>query len=276
MASLAALLSSLLWGGGDFIGGTMSRRLPVAAVFGISQACALIALVIAVVATGAWSASLGYIPWAIASSILGMVGILAFYRALALGPMGIVAPFVGLAVVIPVAFGLVQDEVPAGMQVLGIVIAVVGILLASGPELSTPQSAKPLALAVLALVCFGTVYITMAEGAQYSTLMTTTGMRVVSVGVFAVVAIFARSLGGVRKPDLPALALLGILDAGANIAYGWATTQGMLTTVAVLGSIYPVVTALLAAIFLHERLKPVQYVGAAATVVAIVMISAGG
>ena len=117
------------------------------------------------------------------------------------------------------------------------------------------------------------MYVTLAKGSESSALMTTASMRLVTVCVLAVVALSRRSVGGASWRDAPALIAIGLLDAGANVTYGWASTQGLLTNIAVLASIYPVVTALLAAWVLHERLKPVQYVGVGATVFAIAMIS---
>lgn len=276
MAALLALSSSLMWGAADFLGGFTSRRIPALAVYGLSQAAGFVVLVLAATVTSSWGADPGYWPWAIASSLLGMAGMLAFYAALSIGPMGIVSPLVALSVLIPVSFGLLRGEIPAGVQVLGIIAAVVGILLASGPELSGAESARPLILAAVAALGFGGMYLTMAEGSAYSPLMTMTGMRVTTVILFLVILARVRSLGGASRRDALPLIVIGVFDAGANVAYGVATTLGLLSTTAVLGSLYPVVTAVLAAIFLHERLRAVQYAGVAVAMVGVVMISAGG
>jgi drug/metabolite transporter (DMT)-like permease len=188
--------------------------------------------------------------------------------------MGIVSPLVSVSVLVPLSFALLRGETPTGAQVLGIVSTVVGILLASGPELSGAESARPLVFAGIAALCFGGMYLTLAEGSRYSALMTTTGMRITTVVVFAGILVVTRSIGGARMGDALPLGATGALDAGANLAYGVATTMGLLSTTAVLGSLYPVVTALLAAIFLHERLRAVQYVGVVATIAGVVMISA--
>jgi drug/metabolite transporter (DMT)-like permease len=116
----------------------------------------------------------------------------------------------------------------------------------------------------------------MAQGSAYSPLMTMTGMRITTMVLFAVILVWARSLGGAKRGDALPLIATGVFDAGANVAYGVATTMGLLATTAVLGSLYPVVTALLAAIVLHERLRAVQYAGVAVAMVGVVMISAGG
>ena len=265
-----------MWGTADFLGGVTSRRMATLAVYGISQAAGFVVLIVAATALGSWGADPRLWPWAIASSLLGMAGMLAFYAALSIGPMGIVSPLVSLSVIVPVSVALLQGETPGSVQVLGIIAAVMGILLASGPELSGAESARPLVLAGVAALAFGGMYITMAEGSEYDPLMTMTGMRVTTVAIFAVILLSARSFGGATRADLPALAVIGVFDAGANVAYGVATTMGLLSTTAVLGSLYPVVTAVLAAIFLHERLRPVQYVGVVVAVTGVLLIAASG
>ena len=275
MAALIAVASSLMWGTADFLGGVTSRRLPALAVYGLSQAVGFMVLITAATVTGSWAADPGFWPWAIASSVLGLVGMLSFYTALAIGPMGIVSPLVSLSVLVPLSFALLRGEAPTGVQVLGIISAVVGILLASGPELSGAESARPLVYAGVAAACFGGMYLTMAEGSRYSPLMTMTGMRITTVVMFAVILVAVRNIGGAQRADALPLVATGVLDAGANLAYGVATTMGLLSTTAVLGSLYPVVTALLAAVFLHERLRAVQYVGVVATIAGVLMISSG-
>lgn len=276
VAALLAVVSSLMWGTADFLGGHTSRRIPPLAVYGLSQAVGFVFLVVLATATGSWDADPRFWPWAIMSSLLGMVGMLAFYAALSIGPMGIVSPLVSLSVLLPVAVGLVGGDVPAGAQVLGIIVAVVGILLASGPELTGAESARPLVYAGIAAVSFGGMYLTMAEGSAYSPLMTMTGMRVTTVLIFLVILVYTRSVGGAQRRDAAPLVVIGLFDAGANVTYGIATTIGLLATTAVLGSLYPVVTAILAAVFLHERLRAVQYAGVVVAMLGVVLIASGG
>lgn len=276
VAALLAVVSSLLWGSADFVGGVMSRRLPALAVYGLSQAVGFAVLVTVATATGGWSADPAYWPWAICASVVGMTAMIAFYQALAIGPMGIVSPLVALSVLVPVAVSLLRGELPAPVQVLGIIIAIVGILLASGPELSGAESAKPLILACIAAVGFGVMFVLMAEGSKHDPLMTMTGMRVTTVVIFSIILLFTRSLGGAKLRDAYPLAVIGVLDAGANVMFGYATTLGLLSLTSVLGSLYPVVTVILAAVFLSERLRGVQYVGVIAALGGVVMIAGGG
>ena len=275
MGALLALASSIMWGAGDFVGGMTSRRRPALAVYLGSQVFGFLGLVVAATLTGAWGTAPAYWPWAISGSIAGVIGMFAFYRALAIGPMGIVSPLVALAVVIPVGFGLINGETPSSLQGLGILAAIVGVLLASGPELSGAESAKPLGYSAVALVFFGVMFVTIAEGSKTSPLMTMTGMRATSMLLIIVAIIVFRSKGGITPRDWPVLAFVGLLDAAANVTFGVATTLGLLSTTAVLGSLYPVVTAILAAVVLKERLRPIQYVGVAVTMLGVFLVSAG-
>lgn len=276
MAALLALASSLMWGTADFLGGLASRRLPALAVYGLSQAVGFLVLVGVATVLGRWDTAPGYWPWAIAASLLGLVGMVSFYSALAIGPMGIVSPLVALSVLVPVALALVRGETPSPLQVLGIIVAIVGILLASGPELGGAGSARPLLLAVVAAFAFGGMYVTMAEGSARDPLMTMVGMRVTTVVVFAVILVVARSVGGATRADALPLVVIGIFDAGANVAFGYATTMGLLSTTSVLGNLYPVVTVVLAAVVLRERLRPVQYIGVSASLAGVLVLAAVG
>jgi drug/metabolite transporter (DMT)-like permease len=275
MAAMLAVMSSLMWGTADFLGGVTSRRLPALAVYGLSQLVGFVFLAVLATARGAWSAEPGYWPWAIAASLVGLVAMLAFYQALSIGPMGIVSPLVALSVLVPVTVSLLRGEIPSALQILGIIVAVVGILLASGPELSGAETARPLILAGIAALGFGGMFVFMAQGSKHDPLMTMTGMRVTTMVVFVVVLLVVRNVGGAGRADVLPLVAIGVFDAAANVLYGFATTMGLLSTTAVLGDLYPVVTAVLAAIFLRERLQPVQYAGVAAALGGVALITVG-
>jgi drug/metabolite transporter (DMT)-like permease len=105
--------------------------------------------------------------------------------------------------------------------------------------------------------------------------MTLTGMRTTSVTAFVLVGLAVRSVGGLGGRDVPALALVGLGDVGANLLYGLATQRGFLSIVSVLGSLYPVVTVLLARGVLHERLMRVQLVGVASTLLGVALVALG-
>jgi drug/metabolite transporter (DMT)-like permease len=277
MAALLALLSSVLWGGADFLGGTVSRRLPALVVVGASQLAGLLTVVVVAAAAGQLDAPPDYLPWAVAAGLAGLAGLVAFYAALAMGTMGVVSPIAALGVVVPVAVGLVRGERPAALQLAGIALAVVGVVMASGPELSGRAGVRPLLLALLAALGFGLALLFIAEGARTSTLMTLVTMRVTSVLVVTLLLVSVARRTPVRLSvrDLPLIAVIGVADAAANLTFGWASTRGLVSVVAVLGSLYPVVTVLLARLVHHERLAMVQNVGVLAALGGVGLIAAG-
>lgn len=277
MPYVLALASSLLWGAGDFLGGTTSRRLPAVAVVGVSQALALLVFVLVAWTAGEAAAGMpaqGWL-WSMAAGAAGTTGLVAFYGALARGTMGVVAPLAALGVVVPLAAGLLAGDRPGVVQLVGALLGVVGGVLASGPEVRGGASRGPVVLALMAGLAFGLTLVFLARGSEDSPLLTLVGMRTTSVSALVVLAVAARSLGGVRSRDLPLLATIGLLDGGANLSYAIATTSGLLSLVSVLASLYPAVTVVLARVFHHERMTRVQDVGVVAAVLGFVLVASG-
>ena len=281
MSPLLALLSSLLWGVSDFLGGTASRRLPVQTVLGISQLTALVLLVVLAALTGAFDAPTGYVLPAAAAGATGVVALGMFYRALSIGTMGVVAPVAALGVAVPVVVGVLRGEHPSTLQAVGIGVAVVGVVLASGPELSGEGGGGALAL-VLALgaaLGFGAVLVLVAQasdgddsGAVVMTLIT---MRVTSVALIGLAVVAQRRRLDLRRTDLPVLGVTGAGDAGANALYAVASRSALVSVTAVLASLYPVVTALLAYRLHGERLRRVQVAGVGVTLAGVALLAGG-
>lgn len=276
MAAVLALVSALMWGTADFLGGVTARRRSAVAIYLGSQAFGFVLLLIVVLIRGDWHAPLGYLWWGVGLGVTGLISMVAFYRALALGPMGLVSPLVAVAVVIPVIVGIASGEVPSAMEIAGIAIAFIGVLLASGPELTGAESMKPLVYTGVAALGFGLLYVGMAKGSETSPSMTMLTYRVTSMVILIAVFMAVRNTGGLTKADLPVLAAIGILDASANLLFGIASTLGMLSTTSVLSSLYPIATAVLAAVILRERLRPIQYAGVTVAMIGVILLSAGG
>jgi drug/metabolite transporter (DMT)-like permease len=275
VAVFLALSSSVMWGGSDFLGGLLSRTRHAHAVVAGSQACGLLAVALVALSTEAWHGSTAWVVWAALAGVVGAVGLVCFYSELGCGTMGVVSPIVALGVVVPVLLGISQGETPDTLVVLGLVLALLGVITASGPELEGRAGAKPVLLAAVAGVCFGAALVFIERGAQTNALMTLTGMRVTSVGLFLLAALGMRTTGGLRPRDLGPLAVVGVADVGANLLFAIATQRGLLSVTAVLGSLYPVVTVLLARLVLQERLRLVQQVGVVAALTGVVLLSAG-
>lgn len=281
MGAALALLASLSWGTSDFIGGTLSRRLHPVAVMRLAQAMALVGLAVVAVATRSLGAS-GYLMWGVLAGVAGVVGLGCFYSALAQGTMGVVAPIAATGVVVPVAVGLAQGESPALLQFVGIALTVVGVVLASGPERDAhgakqDRNLRPMLLAGVASVGFGATLVLVAEGSKGSVIMTLLTMRVVNVILTSAFLLTAgRRLARPVGSDLPAIAATGAADAGANGLYALATQSSLVSVSAVLASLYPAVTALLAWRFHREHMRPVQIAGVATTLAGVALIALGG
>ncbi len=275
MPVILALLSSLVWGLSDFLGGTLSKKRKAVAVIGGSQSFGLLFVSLLAIGFQAWTWNQTvWINGAIAGA-MGLLGLVCFYTALATGQMGIVAPISSLSAVVPVTIGLVQGERPSAMQLTGIVVALIGVILASGPELNGKVDPRPVFLALFAALTFGFCVYFMAQGARINPTMTVTAMRAVQVFLVIILFLAIRNLGGLVKRDIPMLATIGASDAGANVLYTFAASLGLLSVVSVLGSLYPIVTVLLAWWILKERLMQIQYVGIAITFSGVALLALG-
>lgn len=275
MSALLALLSSVVWGTSDFFGGTLARKRPPIAVIGGSQPFGLaLALVIALI-FGHWQWQSEIIFYGAMSGAIGLVGLMSFYAALASGRMGIVSPIASMGVIIPLLIGLARGEQPTKLQMFGIVVAVIGMILASGPEIRGGAPAKPVILALIAALTFGIAIYFMALGGAINPTMTIIVMRCVQVSIVIVIAVFVRHIGGLIREDIPTLILIGTTDAAANLLFATAAAIGLLSITSVLGSLFPVVTVILAWWIHKERLAMIQYVGIIATMFGVLSITFG-
>jgi drug/metabolite transporter (DMT)-like permease len=180
-----------------------------------------------------------------------------------------------LSALIPLAFALIYkgDQLSTILSI-GVVCAMLGGFLASGPEVSQGLPLKPVLLALSAAFFFGIALVCMALGSESSALMTMTTMRTTTLIIGIALLVRFRHIGGLGKPQMPLLIFIGIADFAANLLLGVATTKGLVSLAMVLGALYPIATALLAYFFLHERLHRVQYFGIAFAVVGVGLISA--
>ncbi|MDX6364656.1 MAG: hypothetical protein QOC85_3666 [Streptomyces sp.] len=288
MTALFALATSLLWGLADFGGGLLTRRMPALTVVVVSQTIAATVLGVLVVATGGWREAGPQLWFAVAAGLAGPVAMLAFYKALALGPMGVVSPLGSLGVAVPVGVGLVLGERPGILQFAGIAVAVAGVVLAGGPQLKgAPVQRQAVLLTLLAAFGFGAVMSLISEAST-----TVTGLflalfvqRVTNVVAGGTALFLSVRRGAAALPDgsgmtlirrsLPALAFVGLADVAANGMYATAAHYGPVTVAAVLASLYPVVTALAARGVLSERLRGIQAAGAGLALVGTVLLATG-
>ncbi|MFI0986891.1 DMT family transporter [Streptomyces exfoliatus] len=287
MTVLFALATSVLWGFADFGGGLLTRRIPALTVVVVSQILAVLVLGAVVLATSAWTEAGPELWYAVGAGVVGPAAMLAFYKALALGPMGVVSPLGSLGVIVPVSVGLLVGDRPGLLQFAGIAVAIVGVLLAGGPELrGAPVQRQAVLLTVVAAFGFGSVMALIAEASTTITglflalfVQRVTNVLVGGGALYASVRRGGRALpeGGpqVIRAALPALAFVGLADVAANGTYAIAAQQGPVTVAAVLASLYPVVTALAARGFLKERLRAIQAAGAGLALVGTVLLATG-
>lgn len=280
VAVLLALGASASWGTGDFLGGLATRRGSVWGVIVLSQLAGLVfALVVAPAFDGPlppladlWPAAVG--------GVVGAGAIAALYAALAGGTMGVVAPIAATSAVVPVLAGLVTGERPSALAFAGIVVAIAGAMLAArepsqGDAPRTPRRA--IVLAVVAAVGIGFVFVTYAavEDAPLWAVLIARTASVTALLTAVVVLRPALELRGRGGAGLAVIALVGLFDTGANALFTLANERGLLSVTGVLSSLYPVVTVLLAARFLGERLAPAQLAGVAAALGGVGLIALG-
>ncbi|HEY6888133.1 MAG TPA: DMT family transporter, partial [Solirubrobacter sp.] len=262
-------LASLLWGTADFLGGQASRKHPAAMVAFVGQAIGFIALAVILVFHGVDAKAI--VP-GLVTGLLGAVAVLCFYRALAVGTMSIIAPIVATSATVPVLWGVLHGERPGTLQWIGIVAALAGVILASNEPGGKPANSKlALKLAVVAALGIGLSLVSLDKAAEHDALTGVAAARAVAAPILLGVVLYQRAKAPVRA--WPTFALVGLLDTAANSAFAVATTSGLLSLVAVLGGLFPIVTVALAYFLLHERLQPIQRAGVLLALAGIPLIS---
>jgi drug/metabolite transporter (DMT)-like permease len=278
MASILALLSSALWGSADFFAGRMSKKHHPFAVLGFSQVIGLFVGILILVISGSWQGKVfgfdGFLIPGILAGLAGYLGLACLYEGLSTGRMGVVAPISSMSAVVPLAYALATGDALSTLAFIGVLIALIGVFCASGPELSQGMPIKPLLLALGAAAGFGLSLTFIAVGSETSAILTMVSMRGATFFVTISLAIKFRTTGKFGRKDLPLLIFIGAADFLANLLLGVATTKGLVSVAMVFGSLYPIATALLAFKFLNERLHKVQYAGIALAVGGVSLISA--
>lgn len=273
-AVLLALASSVIWGVADFSGGMLTRRLPLAAVTVFSQAAgfALLLVVVGLSPNVDWhSALLGAL-----GGLGGGAGLALFYAALARGTMSIVAPITACSAVVPLGLALGAGERPSALALAGSGVALGGAVMASAEERTAGERGRSdaVVLAVGAALAIGVFIYFLGRGSHGgSALSTLVGAR---VGSLALLSIWATSTGAslrLTRRLAPAVVLVGLADVGANTLFVLASQHGLIAVVSVLGSLFPIVTVVLAHLVLHERISRVQLVGVLVALVGVAVVA---
>jgi drug/metabolite transporter (DMT)-like permease len=273
-----ALAASACWGSADFVGGLKAKRYSALAVlFTIEVSGLLLALVVMAIAQDPFPSTRAALS-AVGAGTAGIIALGAFYRALAIGTMSIVAPISATGVALPVIVGIATGDRPGPVVIVGLVVTTLGVILASREVHENAEQAAAgrasIILALLAAIGFGTYFIGADVAADDSVLWTVLLGRMVAVPVVGALLV-VRRVALPRGGDLWVLCLAGVIDLLATTLYGVANTHGDLSIVAVVGSLYPIATVILARAVLHERVRPVQAAGVAAALLGVALISVG-
>ncbi|NDH75710.1 MAG: DMT family transporter [Actinobacteria bacterium] len=277
MAITLALLTAALFGTGDFLGGLAGKRMSVLRVLAISHSIGLVLITVGAIVI-ADEFLLGDLAWGALAGIAGFIGLALLYRGLARGPMGVVAPLTAItSAAVPAGWGLlIDDESLAGTAWIGVVVALLAIGLASASPIE--QSSVSLAAiveALLAGVGFGLMFVGLDQTVEASAPWPVVGGRLMTVSAMAVFFFIVKRespLPSVRA-DIRLPAIAGLVDTFSNALFLYATLEGDLAIVAVLSSLYPIATVILARLVLGERLTRLQQSGFVAAMVATTLIA---
>ena len=277
-----ALAASAAWGSADFLGGRASRGVGALGVATFSKLSGAVGLGVACL-LAAQVPSGEEAAWAFGSGLVGAGALLTLYRALALGPMSLVAPLSACGGAVPVVVALALGETPGPVTSAGLAVAFAGALLVSRPakpEAAVPGMQRVALLNALAAALGIGLALTLLQQAAQAPGDATIGLTFVAAltNASVLVAITLTRGGGLRIPErqyLPAVIGCGLLDVTANVLFAQASADGRAAVVAVLGSLYPLMTVLLARAWLGERLSGAQAAGVAAAMAGVAAIAAG-
>jgi drug/metabolite transporter (DMT)-like permease len=283
VAIALALISAVIFGVSDYVGGRSSRRLPPVGVALTAELVMLPVFLVVVPLIESQSPSAAAVWWGMIAGLTGSAGVLGLYVALSRGNMTLVAPITGvIAAAVPVAVGVSLGERPSALAWLGVAIAVVAVALIGGVVGlvdgvgRTPIDGVTVGLAVAVGVAFGLLFVAYERPGEAG-LWPIFFSRFTGLPMLAVA--FAVMLRGHQRPAVRRLLLpgvvIGLLVAGSNVTYLLSTRRGDLSLVAVVVSMYPASTVVLASILDGERPTPAQLLGMALAVVALVMITLG-
>lgn len=272
-AVIFGLASALSWGAGDFSGGLATKRAPVFNVLAISHAFGLLLLLVLALAWREPLPATADLGWGLAAGLAGAVGLASLYRALAVGQMGLVAPLSAvLTAALPALFSMFTEGLPGAPQLVGFALAAVGIWLVAGTG-AAGSARDGLGLAVLAGCGFGAFFILVHRAGSSAVFWPLVAARVGSLSMVLPIALVRRQPLQLDRRLLGVVLLSSTLDAAGNAFFVLAGQAGRLDVAAILSSLYPAATVLLATLLLGERVTRVQLAGIVAALVAIVLIA---
>jgi drug/metabolite transporter (DMT)-like permease len=273
---LLALSASLMWGTADYLGGLLTRSREVFSIVLVSQLAGLVLIACVVAGRGVgWPGGEAMLPAALAG-VLGAFTIVVFYLALSYGPVSIVAPILAASAAIPVVYGLLAGERPSALQLAGLCVTLAGVILVS---LTTgdghARGRRGVGFGILAAVMLGTLLVIFARAADADAYWAPLVLRVSSIATTVAIVLVRRVRVGIDRRVIPVIAAVGALDMLANLAYSVSTTLQLLAITAVLSSLFPFVTVVLAHVHLGERITRVQRSGSILMMLGVLVVAAG-
>ena len=284
------LASATSWGAGDFSGGLATKRAPVLTVAAVSKFASLATMLLFALLRAEHLPGPDALAWAGAAGVAGAVGLVSLYQALAVGIMGIAAPVSAIiAAAMPVGFAAISQGLPTGWQLTGFGLAMLAVWLISRPPASSSQQGRHsssgedrrprgLGLATLAGIGFGGFYIFISRARTDAVFWPLAASQFITL--FTVLAVAGAALLGRRENRLqtwthavPLMLLAGLLDAGGNEFFLLAEHAGRLDVAAVLASLYPASTVVLARVMLNEQVSRGQALGIIAALLSIPLIA---
>jgi drug/metabolite transporter (DMT)-like permease len=274
MGILLGLAAALLYGGSDFGGGLASRRFGSLRVTIVGSAAATVLAWATLLAAGGPGPSVRAVAWGLASGLAGGAGTLVLYRGLARGQMSVVGPLSAVgAAVVPVAAGVALGERPSLLAIGGVLVALPAIVLVAASGSVRGKLGSGLFDGLAAGLAFGVLFIGLAQAGHNAGLWPVASEQTGTLLITLAVAVKSRQPLRIPVRALGLPLLVGASGMAATLAYFYATHFSMLAIAAVLVSLYPGVTVLLARTLLHERFTPVQRAGLGLCVLAVAAIA---
>ncbi|HEY3921966.1 MAG TPA: DMT family transporter [Gaiellaceae bacterium] len=270
-----ALSASLAWGIADFVGPWQGRTLGALRVMLWAQVGGIAMLAVVVAARGEgphhWA-----ILWAIPAAISGTTGLYAYYRGMQIGAMAVVAPIAGASAIVPVVFGIATGDRPRTVQIAGIACAIVGVALAAQEHQQGGQRrvAAGVGLAVLAAIGFGFYFPPMHAAGAADPWWSSFIFRITAFLVVLAAVAARRPTVRLGGRALAIVLAVGCGDTLGNLLFAASSGHGIISLTSVLASLYPIVTVVLAAAFLKERVARMQLAGIVLTLTGVGLISA--
>ncbi len=268
------LASATSWGTSGFSGGFASKTNSVIGVLLVGYIIGVVLLSLYALWVGSPLPDLYSLMLGAISGIAGLLGLVAYYKGLAGGRMGVVAPLAAvITAALPALFGMFLEGFPSTMQIAGFFIAFVAIWLLSAPENSQKIQWRILGFPITAGLCFGLSLILIDQAVEHTVLWPMIAGRSVGLGLLITLLLIFRIGTMPPKQKYPIVCLAGFFDNAGAIFYALAAQTGRLDISAVLASMYPAGTVMLAWLILKERLSPRQWMGVILALVALALIT---